>query len=235
MKITPDKYLNVISDLFQSNANPDKAGKMTSYMRNLFPFLGISSPERNRLQRQVYAEYGKPDSSETEYIAGELWRMDAREFQYFAMDITDRNIKKQPPATIKFLEELIREKSWWDTVDFLAVNPAGKFFQVYPESIIPVTSRWMDSGNMWLQRSCLLFQLKYKHNTDSGLLYSLINRMKSSNEFFIRKAIGWALREYSKTNPYEVERFINSNELKPLSRKEALKVIERKKNHGGNQ
>ena len=144
------------------------------------------------------------------------------------MDILDKAVKKLPPSSVTFIEELIRTRSWWDTVDFLAANVAGKFFRIYPEMIRPVSTRWMDSDNIWLQRSCLLFQLKYRLGTDLDLLYSFIERLKGSDEFFIRKAIGWVLREYSKTDPAAVKNYVNTHNLKPLSRKEALKVISKK-------
>lgn len=234
MKISPDKYLAVISEKFHSAKHETNADRMKAYMRNQFDFVGIKSPERNLIQRDIYNLYGKPKEEEALYITAELWNSREREFQYFAMDILDRSIKKQPPETIGFIEELITTKSWWDTVDFIAASTLGKFFNQHDHFIPPVTNKWIDSENIWLQRSCILFQLKYKHKTDLNLLYSFINRLKDSDEFFIRKAIGWALREYSKTDSEEIINFVNHQSLKPLSRKEALKVIERKQKNASN-
>jgi 3-methyladenine DNA glycosylase AlkD len=234
MKLSTDNYLAVISEKFSSAKDDENADKMKAYMRNQFEFLGITSPQRNFLQKQIYAQFGKPIKDDALYIVDELWKFQEREYQYFAMDILDRSIKDQPASTVGLIEELLITKSWWDTIDFISASIVGKFFTIHKEIIPPITKRWMDSGNFWLQRSCILFQLKYKHKTDLSLLYSFINRLKSSDEFFIRKAIGWALREYSKTDPEEVLNYVNYQSLKPLSRREALKVIERKQKYASN-
>jgi 3-methyladenine DNA glycosylase AlkD len=100
----------------------------------------------------------------------------------------------------------------------------------YPDQIKPVTTRWMDSGNIWLQRSCLLFQLSYKKDTDLALLFGFIEKLAGHKSFWIRKAIGWVLREYSKTDPQTVRHFIDAHPgLSGLSKREALKVINRGK------
>ena len=113
-------------------------------------------------------------------------------------------------------------------VDFIAGTLAGTHFNLYPELIKPVTGRWMKSGNIWLQRSSLLFQLKYKNQTDTRLMFKYIRSLSSSKEFFIQKAIGWVLRQYSKTDPETVIQFVEAHQLPPLSKREALKVINRK-------
>ena len=115
-----------------------------------------------------------------------------------------------------------------DTVDFLASNMVGMHFKRFPNLIPEYTSKWMASGNIWLQRTCLLYQLKYKENTNTSLLYSWIHSLMDSKEFFIQKAIGWILREYSKTAPAEVIDFIHNTNLKPLSKREGLKWMKNK-------
>ena len=128
---------------------------------------------------------------------------------------------------IQLFEKLIVEKSWWDTVDYLANHIIGPWFKKYPESIPAITSRWNKSKNIWLQRSSLLFQLKYKKETDTALLKSYILNLVGSKEFFVKKAIGWVLREYSKTNGDYVRKFVKDHPLQPLSAKEALKWLDR--------
>ncbi len=125
----------------------------------------------------------------------------------------------------KELKYLIISNSWWDSIDFISPKLVGYVFKTYPELIPTYTDKWIESDNFWLQRSAILFQLKYKQNTDFELLKSIILRLNTEEEFFIRKSIGWALREYSKTNPKAVKDFIENNELKPLSAKEGLKFI----------
>jgi 3-methyladenine DNA glycosylase AlkD len=122
---------------------------------------------------------------------------------------------------LNLYEELITQKSWWDTVDALAAWQVGDYFKKYPDQIIPYTNKWMDSGNMWLQRTCLIFQLKYKEETDFELLKSLIIPLSDSKEFFIQKAIGWALREYSKLFPQRVMDFASNQPMAKLSYREA--------------
>ena len=114
-------------------------------------------------------------------------------------------------------------------MDYIASNLVGSYFNIYPGKIRETTDRWMASQNMWLQRTCLLFQLKYKNKTDESLLSGFIDQLTGSKEFFIRKAIGWSLREYSKTNPDFVLSFVRARELSGLSEREALKWIVGKK------
>lgn len=224
-----EKFLSKVIDRFSASRNPDNARQMKAYMRDKFAFFGIRSPDRKKLQREILQTCGMPRIDEIPGICYYLWNIPEREAQYFAMDILDRSIKKMPGESIQLLEKLVIHKSWWDTIDGLAANIIGKYFTLFPEQIIPVTRSWMDSGNIWLQRSCLLFQLRYRQDTDLPLMYSFIEELTSHDDFFIRKAIGWVLREYSKTDPEEVIRYVNTVTLNPLSRKEALKVIERKK------
>jgi 3-methyladenine DNA glycosylase AlkD len=121
---------------------------------------------------------------------------------------------------------MILQKSWWDTVDFIAVNLVGAYFKVFPHKRNVITQKWMASNNIWLQRSCLLFQLKYKELLDTEFLANTISSLLGSQEFFINKAIGWVLREYSKTNQEWVIHFVSNTPLNSLSEREALRKIQ---------
>lgn len=202
------------------------AEKMEKYMRNLFPFLGIKTPERKQAFKSVLKEYGKPDEHRRKSMVEDLWQLDEREYQYIAMELLSQK-KLYEEHDLNFIEYLIITKSWWDTVDGLASNTAGTYFSQHPELIDTQTKRWIHHENMWLNRTAILFQLKYKDQTNFELLkrYCLIH--KDSKEFFIQKAIGWALREYSKTSPEAVRIFIEQNELPPLSKREGLKIIKK--------
>jgi len=123
------------------------------------------------------------------------------------------------------MEYCIIHKSWWDSVDHIASECLTDYFKIFPEQIFPVTSTWNTSNNMWLQRSSIMFQKAFKQKTDTALLSQYIINRKDSKEFFIRKAIGWALREYSKTNPAWVKQFVKENKLHSLSEREALKNL----------
>jgi len=123
------------------------------------------------------------------------------------------------------LEKLITSKSWWDTVDTIAPHPVGKVAKETPSIVDDIIEGWSQSDNLWLCRSAILFQLRYKEETDETALYRYILANAESTEFFIQKAIGWALREYSKTNPSSVRKFIESHTLSKLSIREGSKYI----------
>src|SRR5690606_15703316 len=142
----------------------------------------------------------------------DLWKMNEREYQYVALDYIDRNLKKITIDHMELFHMLITSKSWWDTVDMLAQKPVGQLAKNYPELIEKKIDTWSTEGNIWLRRTAILFQLKYKEETNEELLYTYIRRNADSNEFFIQKAIGWALREYSKTNPSSVQHFIRNHD-----------------------
>jgi len=221
-------YITPLVELFRQNANAANAEPMAKYMKNLFPYLGIKTPERRELLRQYYKEYGKPEITELKQIIPELWELPEREFQYCAVGLLQLYKNKVDASFIVLYKQLITTKSWWDTVDGIAANLAGSLFKKYPEMIKSHTEKWQASGNMWLQRTALLFQLNYKADTDVELMFALIRRNLGSKEFFINKAIGWILREYSKTDAQVVMDFVKKTDLVPLSQREALKWL---KNH----
>ena len=218
-------YIQPIETEFRKHADPQKAVPMRKYMMNKFAFFGISSPVRKEIFDRHKLQYGLMPEGEEKEIVTSCWEMPQREYQYFAMDFLVRKKNKADKEMIGLYEYMITHKSWWDTVDMIAAHLVGAYFRKYPEYIPEITSRWMDSGNMWLQRTCLLFQLKYKEATDTKVLSSFIGILASSDEFFIRKAIGWSLREYGKTNPEWVIEFVSQTELSHLSKREALKRL----------
>ncbi|MCK5840207.1 MAG: DNA alkylation repair protein [Bacteroidales bacterium] len=224
-----NSYLNELQKLFEENRNPENAAPMKKYMRNLFDYFGIKKPERTILQKSFFKKNGYPSQDNLENVLKELWDQAEREYQYFAMSLLEKMMKKPDKKAIGLYEYLITHKSWWDTVDLLAVNVVGRYFLQYPDQIKPQTTKWMASTNMWLQRTCILFQLKYKENTDLLLLEQFISQLSGSTEFFINKAIGWSLREYSKTDATYVVNLAKTIELAPLSKRESLKWLNRKK------
>lgn len=199
---------------------------MARYMRDQFPFLGIKTPKRRALLQQFIAQRGLPPLAELEPTLHELWALPEREYQYSALTLLDRQVKKLPPEFIQVLEYLIVNKSWWDTVDSIAGYSAAVHFQRYPQVRKTAVAAWCASDNFWLRRTTLLFQLSYKAETDVDLLFSLIRENLDSDEFFIQKAIGWALREYSKTDANAVVSFVNATALPALSAREGLKWLQ---------
>jgi 3-methyladenine DNA glycosylase AlkD len=220
-------YLNPLVLRFQEQRDPLRAAAMKQYMRGQFDYIGMNAPKHKELSRQHIREMGFPDEEEVEPVVHDCWKMDEREYQYFAMILLSRMAKKAPLCRVDLYEYMVREKSWWDTIDFIASNLVGVHFQRFPDAIKPYTTQWMNSGNRWLQRVCLLFQLKYKQKTDLELLDQFIKELHGSKEFFINKAIGWILREYSKTDRHWVLDYVEryKADLAPLSQREALKWL----------
>lgn len=223
------KYLKPLIEQFNQNANAEKAVWMKNYMKGHFDFFGINTKERRDIQKVFFNTYGYPEQSEFLEIVKILWKLEQREFQYLAIELLQKFSKNIRKEDISNIELLITTKSWWDSVDGLAVWICGDYFRFYPEQIVPVTDKWIKSGKMWLQRSVLLYQLNYKSDTDTNRLFGWIKELAEHKDFFIRKAIGWILREYSKTNPEWVIQLIQSVELSGLSKREGLKHINKNK------
>lgn len=221
-------YLHSLKALSEQQAQPDLAGPMKQYMRNQFEFLGIKRPAQKALIKQFIAENGLPDLAQVESVVRELWSWPEREYHYIALAILDKQQKQLAPNVVPLLEYLITTKSWWDTVDSIASHNVGKLLMEYPDRRDLVIGNWRGSENFWLRRTTLLFQLGYKTQTDESLLFALVEQNKDSKEFFLQKAIGWALREYSKTAPEAVQAFVAERQLAPLSRREALKWLKTK-------
>ncbi|MBM4761620.1 DNA alkylation repair protein [Bacillus sp. B15-48] len=197
---------------------------MSKYMKNHFPFFGIKATERREIQKAYFQQSGRLKAPFDEQFVLGLWKQPEREFQLAAIDYIVHLQKRLPKTKMDLLETLITTKSWWDTVDTLAQKPVGTIVANYPKLVARV-DEWAVAENMWLRRTAILYQLKYKENTDEARLYHFIRLNADSKEFFIQKGIGWALREYSKTNPNSVKLFIKENRLAPLSVREGSKYL----------
>ena len=220
-----EQYLKQVISAFKNAADPEAASAMEKYMRNKFKFYGITSPTRKELSKSFFSKSTLPPFEEIPAIVKHLWNLPQRELHYFAMELMAKYKKQFEPDTIELIEFMTLNNSWWDTVDYIAAHLAGAYFQKFPDKTNSITGKWNHSDNFWLQRMSLLFQLKYKDKTNTELLSKYIRHLAREKEFFIRKAIGWMLREYSKTNPKFVKKFIDENELSALSKKEGLKRI----------
>lgn len=209
---------------FYENKDPEKAAQMSAYMKNLFPFLGIQKPKRELLQKE-FIKLAKKDKTLDWSIVDMLWDLPEREFQYLAINYLIALKDYIEGTDIEKIQTLIIKKSWWDTVDIIASIFVGELCMKYPELIKSHILHWAESKNIWLARTAILFQLKYKENTDTKLLKDIILKNNENKEFFITKAIGWILRQYSKTNNKWVREFIQNNTLQPLSIREGSKYI----------
>lgn len=219
-------YVLSFKTLFEQNADPAQAGPMKKYMRDQFEYLGIKTPQRAALTKGFIKEHGLPPLDQLDVISRELWSLPQREFQYAATSFLGRLENVIEPELISTIEYLLITKPWWDTVDTLAGNAVGTHFKRFPKVREKYLKKWRKSDNFWLRRTTLLFQLGYKQETDFDLLCEIIQENLDSDEFFINKAIGWALRQYAHTNPVPVKKFVKATkDLHPLSRREALKNI----------
>ena len=203
-----------------------RAASMTAYMRGQFAFVGIGSPERDALMRAAEAGLGEPSERDLTDLASACWKREDRDYQHVACKILRRHVRVLTPPFVPTAERLITTKSWWDTVDELATHVVGTLVKRNPELGRTMDS-WIASENIWLARTAILHQTRYKGDTDAARLFAYCLRRAPDTEFFIRNAIGWALREYAKTNPAAVKRFVVQNEaaLSGLSKREALKHV----------
>ncbi|EDO1129366.1 DNA alkylation repair protein [Listeria innocua] len=215
--------MTTIQTLFRANRSVADSKPMEAYMKNQFPFLGIRATERKKLVADFLRENGMPD--DLLRLVVELFAEEERELQYAAIDLLSRYGKKQASEAIEIYEQLVTTKSWWDTVDGLAGTVVSNHFKLYPDLIPIYNEAWINGDNIWLARTAILFQLKYKEETNAELLFANCEKCLGSKEFFIQKAIGWALRQYAKVDSEAVRVFVNSHTLAPLSRREALKHI----------
>jgi 3-methyladenine DNA glycosylase AlkD len=222
-------YVVSLTDFFAPHADPVAAVPMKAYLRDQFGSLGIKSAWQGELAKQFYTEHGLPPLADLETILADLWALPEREYQYFGIGLLRRFGAQLPPDFTGMLEMLITTKSWWDTVDFIAGEIVGSHFKYHPAVRDSTLARWRTSDDFWLRRTCILFQLGYKKDTDFPLLCEIIRENLGSKEFFINKAIGWALRQYTRVDPESVRKFVAETPLQPLSAREALKCLEKRK------
>ncbi len=219
-------FISELEASFQKKSNSENAIPMEKYMKNHFVFFGIKTEERRTIFKEIFTIYKEEIEQNPRNIIWSLFAKNQREFHYCAIEILIKMLKnKYMKEDIQLVEKLLVTNSWWDSVDTISKYILGQYLLEFPNETFTVIERFSNSENMWLNRSAILFQLGYKQKTNSDVLFSECIKHAQSNEFFIQKAIGWALREYGKTNPEVVKVFVSQSKLKPLSRKEALKNL----------
>jgi 3-methyladenine DNA glycosylase AlkD len=217
-------YASLFADL-ENAANPERAKAMSAYMRDQFPFLGISTPLRRGITKKFLAAAAKnPDGADWRFVRV-CWDKPQREYQYVAVNYIGAVKHALTPDDVPKIGEIAAEKSWWDTIDGLD-RIAGDIAQRYPE-VNDTLIEWSVSENIWLRRIAIDHQLTRKELTDAALLARIIENCLGTKEFFINKAIGWSLREYGKTNPQWVRDFIarRGERMAGLSVREASRYI----------
>lgn len=223
--MTPTDYLNKVQTIFSEHGDPERAEKQMQYMRNQFDYYGLIAPVWQGLIKEIFKTEGIFYGDELREFVRACYADGRRELYYAGIEMYQKAMKKEPEDGIWFLEELIKTDSWWDTVDWLS-KLVGIHIQRFPHLLQPVTEKWISTEDIWLQRSAIICQRFYKKNTNTDLLFDYIKRTADSDEFFIQKGAGWALRDYSKIDGDAVIDFVNKNpQLSNLTKREALKWL----------
>ncbi|MEU9735315.1 DNA alkylation repair protein [Streptomyces sp. NPDC048002] len=221
-----DVLLPRLTAVYGAAADPERAAGMRAYMKDVAPFLGLTTPVRRSLSRTVLEGTPRPDEADCAAVALRCWRLPEREYQYFAVDYLRRHAGRCSSAFLPVARHLVSTVPWWDTVDLLAAHVVGALVAADPRLTADMDA-WSTDDDLWIARTALLHQLRYKERTDADRLFAYCRAQSAHPDFFIRKAIGWALREYAKTDPEAVRAFVAREEgrLAPLSVREALKNI----------
>ena len=211
-------------------ADPHRAPMMQAYMKSTMPYHGIPSTLLRNTCKTLFADLIFPSHAHWTESVLSLWRgAKFREERYAAIALTGHKLARpfQMPSAMPLYEEIIVTGAWWDYVDDVAAHRVGPILKSHPAPMKKRMLAWSKSEDMWKRRTSIICQLGFKKETDLDLLYACIEPSLESKEFFLRKAIGWALRQYAWTNPAEVKRYVRHNEkrLNPLSKREALKSI----------
>ena len=218
-------FENVATDL-RSEADSDRAEQMAAYLKGQFECLGVPSPTRKSLQRPLLAAAKTATAEDVIALADRCWRCDEREFRYVATDLLRARAKALAPTDLAHLRRFITSDSWWDTVDALAVHPVGTLVSRFPE-LKTTMDEWIDDPDIWVARTAILHQMRYKTDLDEQRLFDYALRRAHDTEFFIRKALGWALRNHARVAPDRVRSFVKEHEdaLSGLTKREALKHL----------
>ena len=208
-------------------ADPAKSEAMAAYMKTSDPFYGVQKPARTPILREAKRRYPVEDAAGYRAAVLSLWNLPHREEKYLALAIASSYPQHITFEMLPLFRRLVPEGAWWDFVDDVAVRMVGKVWLDERSRTTAVMTEWIGDPDMWLRRSAIIGQLKHKADTDEAVLLSFCLGRAHEKEFFIRKAIGWALREDAKTSPAAVRKFVveHRDSLSPLSVREATKHI----------
>jgi 3-methyladenine DNA glycosylase AlkD len=224
------RLISVIKKALRTAADPTKAGGMQAYMKSAMPYLGVQTPTFRETIRPLLAAHPLGSADEWRDTVLALWRKAKyREERYAAIEIAGHNRygEFRTMDSLPMYEEMITSGAWWDYVDAIATRQLGDILRKDGGRMPAAMREWSVSDNLWKRRSAILAQLNFKKGTDLKLLYDCMAPSLGATEFFLRKAIGWALRQYARTDPQEVLRYVRRHEaqLSPLSKREALRHI----------
>lgn len=209
-------------------ANPEKAAPMAAYMKTDQPFYGAQKPARTAILNEIIERFPPRDRDDYRTAVLALWGQPHREEQYLAIGYAKAFPRFITLSSVPLYRRLIVEGAWWDFVDDVAIKLVGAVLRNQRDRMTPKVRSWIDDKDLWLRRTSIIAQIGHKQTTDEALLFDACVRRLHEQEFFIRKAIGWALREYAKTDPDAVTTFVldHRDEMSGLSFREATKHLE---------
>lgn len=207
-------------------ADAEKVSQMVAYMKGHFEFLGVTAGDRRITAKPITSAAKKMDPDNLLDLVEALWDEPEREFHYVAMDSIRAGAKNLRENDLERVRVLIEKTPWWDTVDSLAVHTVGTLVTNHPQ-LVHEMDDWIESDHLWIARTAVLHQLMYKERTDTNRLFTYCEMQMEHTDFFMRKAIGWALRQYARTNADAVRAFVKQHDdtLSGLSKREALKHL----------
>ncbi len=216
--------------LLAAAADPTRAPDMAAYLKTDMPFWGVKAKARDEVVRELRKAHRILDGDTYEGAVRALWAGARREDKYVAIRIARTHEKLITLDRLPLYEEMVREGAWWDLVDEIAVNLVGALVRAHPEQMLPVMDAWIEDDDMWIRRVAIIGQLKSKAATDEARLFAYCDACCEEREFFIRKAIGWALREYSRTSPEATREYLRSRKevLSRLSFREGARLMKAK-------
>jgi 3-methyladenine DNA glycosylase AlkD len=218
-----------VQQSLSARANRRKAVEMAAYMKTAAPFYGVQQAGRDEIRREIKARLAPSGDRDYQRAVRSLWRLEHREEKYLALAVAQMYPEFIRPQSLPLYEQLIREGAWWDFVDEIAGRILGPLLLNYPDEVWPAIDRWIDDPALWIRRAAILCQLKHKQRTDHVRLFRYCLARAGDEDFFMRKGIGWALRQYSYTAPERVRGFLlkNRGKLSPLSYREGARVMVR--------
>jgi len=228
--VTSEALITTLRAALSDHADPANAAAMRAYMKSAMPYLGVKMPLVQAICREVFAAYPLPSFDDWRDTVLRLWReAQFREERYAAINLAEfrHYAAYQTLDTLPMYQEMIVTGAWWDLVDAIAGHRIGELLRRYPGPMRQTMLAWSRSPDLWLRRTSIICQSRFKGATDTNLLYACIEPNLEDKDLYIRKAIGWALREYAKTNPQAVLDYVAAHDaqLSGLSRREALKHL----------
>ena len=212
--------------LLSVQSDSERAANMAAYMKTDMPFYGVASPVRRQILKRL-GGFAPETNADYRSQVSALWEQPHREEKYLAIDWAKRHRAFVTFANVDLYERMVTEGAWWDLVDDIAANLVGTVVRTDLDRMRPILEQWLTGDDLWLRRTVIICQLKSKDDTDTGLLFDACERTAHETDFFIRKAIGWALRSYSRVDPEAVRGFVEDHrdELSGLSLREATKYL----------